>query len=215
MGSRPIGLRARYALVLVTGYLIWTISYQLVGRFAAQLPTHDLTSALDRAIPLWPLAVWPYEACYLLPFVPVLIARDWHRVNIWLLACLLANLSAFLVYLALPVAFPRPSLGNSLAERIIALEYELDFHPGANNLPSMHVALSWLTLFACHRQGLPRYAFAALTSLVLAITPATLLVKQHIVLDAVTGLIWALASWQIVSHYYWKRRTLQPTSAGD
>jgi len=205
MRTASPGLRKRYALVVLAGYLIWTLSYELVGLLAARLPTVDLTTALDRAIPLWPPAVWAYEACYLLPFVPVLIARDWHRVNVWLLSCLVANLSAFFVYFAVPVAFPRPALGSSLAERVIALEYELDFHPGANNLPSMHVALSVLALFACNQQGLRRPALALLTLLVIAIALSTLLVKQHLALDAATGSMWAILSWKLVSRHYYGR----------
>lgn len=198
-------LRQRYALVVLAGYVMWTLSYELVGIHAARLPTLDLTTALDRAIPLWPPAVWPYEACYLLPLVLVLVARDWHRVNIWLLSCLLANLSAFVIYVAVPVAFPRPTLGTSLAEQVIALEYAWDFHPGANNLPSMHVTLSWLTFVACYGQGLRRLWLVLLTLLVVAITPATLLVKQHLVVDAISGLVWAIVSWKLAARYYWAR----------
>ena len=47
-------------------------------------------------------------------------------------------------YLALPIAFPRPELGSSLAERVLAVEYAADFRPGANKLPSLHVTFAWL-----------------------------------------------------------------------
>jgi len=192
----------------VCAYLVWVLCYELVGHAAALLPTHDLTSALDRAIPLWPPAVWVYEACYVLPLVPVLLARDWHRINVWLLACLLANLSAFVVYMALPVAFPRPVLGDSWAERVIAFEYAIDFEPGANNLPSMHVTLSWLAAFACARQGRSPLLVALLATLAALISVSTVLVKQHLVWDVVAGLGWAPASWLLAKALY--RRRLRP-----
>jgi len=205
-------MRRRYLTLLVCGYLVWVLCYELVGHAAARLPTHDLTTALDRAIPLWPPAVWIYEACYLLPFVPVLVARDWHRINVWLLACLLGSLSAFAMYFALPVAFPRPALGDSWAERVIALEYALDFEPGANNLPSLHVALSWLAAFACTQQGRPRWFETGCFLLAALISLSTLLVKQHLVWDVVTGLGWAVASWGFAAALYrrWRLSAARP-----
>jgi membrane-associated phospholipid phosphatase len=196
-------------VVLLGAYLMWVLCYELVGHLAARLPAYDLTSQWDRAIPLWPPAVWAYESCYLLPFVPVLLARNWHRINIWLLACLLANLSAFVVYFALPVAFPRPALGDSLAEQVIAWEYAIDFKPGANNLPSMHVALSWLAVFACARQGRSPWLVGGLGLLAALISLSTLFVKQHLVWDVVTGVLWALVSWWVAGAWYGRRRQEQ------
>lgn len=202
-----VAMRRRYVVVLLGAYLVWLLCYELVGHLAARLPTHDLTTAWDRAVPLWPPAVWIYESCYLLPLVPVLLARDWHRINIWLLACLLANLSAFVVYFALPVAFPRPALGDSWAERVIAWEYAIDFEPGANNLPSMHVALSWLAAFACAGQGRSRWLVGALMLLAALISLSTMLVKQHLIYDVVSGVVWALASWHIAAALYQRHQS--------
>ncbi|HYJ07919.1 MAG TPA: phosphatase PAP2 family protein [Polyangiaceae bacterium] len=199
-------MRRRYLIVLLGAYMTWLLCYELVGHLAARLPTSDLTTSWDRAIPLWPPAVWAYESCYLLPFVPVILARDWHRINVWLLACLLANLSAFVVYFALPVAFPRPALGDGWAERVIAWEYAIDFKPGANNLPSMHVALSWLAVFGCARQGRSPWLVGALGLLAALISLSTLFVKQHLVWDVVAGVIWALASWAVAGAWYGRRR---------
>lgn len=202
-------MRKRYLVVLLGAYVMWVLCYELVGHLAARLPTFDLTTEWDRAIPLWPPAVWAYESCYLLPLLPVLLARDWHRINVWLLACLLANLSAFVVYFALPVAFPRPALGDSLAERVIGWEYAIDFDPGANNLPSMHVTLSWLAAFACARQGRSAWLVGALGLLAVLISLSTLLVKQHLLWDVGAGLIWALASWRLAGTWYERRRQVE------
>jgi hypothetical protein len=68
-------------------------------------------------------------------------------------AIVLANAAAFAVYVALPVAFPRPPLGSSLAERVLAAQYAADFSPGANKLPSMR------DVAAMGAAGAPRSAF--------------------------------------------------------
>ncbi|HET9929694.1 MAG TPA: phosphatase PAP2 family protein [Polyangiaceae bacterium] len=197
--------RWRYFAWTLLAYALWAGCFELVGNVAARLPTHDLRTSWDSRIPLVPAAIWPYEACYLLPFVIPLVARDAQRVRVGLVAAVVANLAAFFVYLAYPVAFPRPSLGSSLSERVLALEYALDFQPGANNLPSLHVAMSWLILITCHRQGLSRAAFCALTLLTLAITASTLLVKQHLVYDAIVGVVWAFGSFALAQslHRAW------------
>lgn len=199
------GARSRYLALTALAYVIWIACFEVVGNVAARLPSHDLRTRWDQRIPLVPLAVWPYEACYLLPFVVPLVARDVERLRVALLAALIANLGAFFVYLSFPVAFPRAALGNSLSERVLALEYAWDFEPGANNLPSLHVAMSWLVLITCHRQGLSRAAFSALALLVVAITASTLLVKQHLVYDAALGVAWAFGSFalaQRLDHFH-------------
>jgi hypothetical protein len=193
--------RIRYVKLTFAAYALWIACFELVGHVASQLPSRDLSTSIDRSIPLFPPAIWLYESCYLLPFAVPLLARDFRRVHIGFRAALIANATAFIVYLAYPVAFPRPKLGSSVAERLLALEYALDFQPGANNLPSLHVAMSFLTLLTCSRQGLPRGVMSALTLLALGITASTLLVKQHLVLDAALGVVWALASFKLAERW--------------
>lgn len=198
--------RLAYAKVTVLAYALWLVAYELVGHYAKTLQTLDLTSYWDRSIPLIPEAVWVYELAYLLPLVALPLIRDWHRVNVALLAAVLANASAFVVYLCLPVAFSRPSLGSSLAERMLAFEYAMDFSPGANNLPSMHVTLSLLVLFALLRQGLTAKRETVIVALVIAISAATVLVKQHLLIDVMAGAVWAFAAWTIAVRHYARRQ---------
>ncbi len=186
--------RLRWMAIVTMGYAVWFLLYQLIGRYAATLPTHDLATRVDRAVPFVPEAVWVYEACYALPFLPVLVVRDRHRLRVALVAALIANAGAFALYLVAPVAFVRPSLGHTLSERALALEYAWEFTPGANNMPSLHVAMSWLVWLIC-RTSLGSVARASLLGLVIAISASTLLVKQHIVVDVAAGTLWAFASF--------------------
>jgi membrane-associated phospholipid phosphatase len=195
IGARGRG-RGRYATILVVGYAIWVASFEAVGRYAQTLPTRDLTTAWDRAVPLVPAFIWPYELCYVLPFVALLVIRDRRRLEVALVAMLVASLAAFVAYLAVPVAFPRPALGASVSERLIALEYATDFKPGANNLPSLHVALSWILGRAMHRER-GRLVDVFIFTGVAAITVSTVLVKQHLLLDVATGIAWAIGSLRV------------------
>lgn len=194
--------RRFYLAAAAAFYSAWIAAYMGTGWFAAGLPAYDLTTALDRAIPLVPQAVWVYQLVYLLPFLPAAVGRDWHRLNRAFLALLLAHLFATAVYLFFPVAFAKPALGRSLAERMLALEYAADFTPGANNLPSLHVAFAWIFWLACRRQGLPRAAEALVLAAAAAITASTLLVKQHLLADIAVGLPCAFAAWFAAGRLY-------------
>jgi membrane-associated phospholipid phosphatase len=194
-----------YAKVLVLAYAIWLGTFEIVGRYAATLHTHDLTSALDRATPLVPAFVWPYEACYVMPLLSLFVMKDWHRFNIALVAFVVANLTAFVVYFALPIAYARPELGQSVAEKILAMEYAADFHPGANKLPSMHVAMSWIMVCAMWRQARHRWVDFALGALASLITVAAVFVKQHLWIDVIFGVPWGFAAYAIAGVIYRKR----------
>jgi membrane-associated phospholipid phosphatase len=183
-------------------YLLWIISFEILGRYAAILPTHDPTCPLDRRIPLIPIFIWPYVFCYIFVLLPGFVATDWHRVCRGVLSVLIANLTSFVVYLAYPVAFPKPELGTSISERLIWLEYVMDFHPGGNNLPSLHVIFAWLIYFICLKQGLRKSVEYSMFLVALLITVSTLFVKQHILADVVAGIAWAVVSWMAAGFFY-------------
>lgn len=183
-------------------YAVWLLSFATVGTFASKLPTRDITSALDRHIPLVADFIWLYELCYIFPFFPLLVLKDWHQFNRALLAVIIGNLLAFVVYLAFPIAFPRPELGKGLSESILALEYRFDFKPGANKLPSLHVAFTWIVYLACRRQRLSRLGESAVFTIAAFITISTVFVKQHLVIDAVAGCVWAGGAWGLAKCLY-------------
>lgn len=194
--------RKYYIKVTLVFYAIWIVVFQVVGRYAATLKTYNPTIGIDRMIPLIPDFVWFYELCYVFPFLLLFVIMDFHRLNIILLSIILANVSAFIVYLGYPIAFPRPELGQSIAERILSLEYSSDFHPGANKLPSLHVAFAWFVYFACRGQRLSKIAEMLVFVLAGMITLSTLFVKQHIVLDVVAGILWAILIWRLANYLY-------------
>jgi hypothetical protein len=199
--SQRVRHALHYAKVMFVAYVVWLGAFEIVGHYAATLHTVDLTSAWDRATPLIPAFVWPYEACYLLPVVSLFVIKDWRRFKVALVALLIANVTAFVVYLLVPVAFPRPELGSSLSERVLALEYAADFHPGANKLPSMHVAMSWIMVIAMWRQR-QRAIDIALGVLLALITIAPVFVKQHLLIDVALGVPWGLAAYWVAGRVY-------------
>jgi membrane-associated phospholipid phosphatase len=194
--------RKYYIRVFIVASLAWLAAYELVGHAAARLATFDLTTAIDRRIPLMPQFVWIYAFCYIYPLVPLFVTRDWHRFNRGLLAMAIANITAFIVYLVFPVAIPRAELGTSISEQMLAFIYWLDFAPAVTELPSLHVFFAWLVYLMSRRQRLNRLGDALLFLVACGITISTVLVKQHFVLDVVVGLVWAAGSWHAASLLY-------------
>jgi membrane-associated phospholipid phosphatase len=193
-------------------YLAWIASYEGVGWYARTLPTRDLSLSIDAMIPFMPTWVWVYELTYVLPFVALFAIEDARRFDRALRAILLAAVSAYAVYLLLPVAFGHPALGTSLAERMLAVEYRYDFPPGANHLPSLHVANAVLLYEAVRGQRLGREGERIAFVLCLAIAASTLFVKQHIVADVVAGVAWGEGAWWVAG---WRPRARMQKAARE
>ncbi|MEW6374373.1 MAG: phosphatase PAP2 family protein [Thermodesulfobacteriota bacterium] len=183
-------------------YFIWLLAFEAVGLYAVKLPTYDITSIIDKQIPLIPEFIWSYILCYVFPFLPLFVIKDWHRFNRALLAIILSNLSAFIVYLTFPLAFPRPELGQSFSERMLSFEYWIDFYPGANKLPSLHVIFTWIVYLSSRRQRLNKLGDSIIFLVAVMITISALFVKQHIIVDVIAGLFWAFTSWKLAGYLY-------------
>ena len=104
MSERPDSQELRYFLVsCFLIYIAWLVIFDSVGRTAAQLPSRDLTLALDRSIPFVPELVWIYLMGYLYPLLPFLAIKDWHRFNAAVLAFIIGNMAAYMAYFLIPL----------------------------------------------------------------------------------------------------------------
>ena len=196
--------RRRLRLTAIV-YAAWLTGYELVGRYASTLPGVDLALPLDALIPLEPQWVWVYMATYVVPLFAAFAVADPHRFNRALLAVGLASLSAYVVFLLMPVSFERPPLAHdTLAERLLALQYRDDFPHGGNQLPSLHVANACIVYLAVRGGRLGLWGDRAFFVLVIAICASTLLVKQHLVADVIVGWLWGIGAWRLVGRYYTK-----------
>jgi membrane-associated phospholipid phosphatase len=199
---RPPPDRRFYLLLFLTAYAMWLAVYRSVGAFASKLPSVDPSTSLDAWLPVWPQWVWIYDFCFILPLFIVLMMKDGHAINRLVIGIFVAVLSASVIFLLVPVAHPLPVLGDSLAERWLTYHYENDFPPGANKMPSLHVinaVLFWLAVRAGSRSVLAR---GTMLMLAILISASTVLIKQHLIIDVLTGIPWAFAVWWITSRLY-------------
>lgn len=160
--------------------------YIFIAAAVETRPLNVPATPLDALIPLMPTWSLVYGALYLVLIIsPVFIVRDqellrrtmWAYLTIWIVAY-----ACFYLY---PTIAPRPERvqGNGFGVWGLRLLYSSD--PPYNCFPSLHVAHSFVSAFACHRVH-RRFGELALGAASL-VALSTLLTRQHYVLDVVAG----------------------------
>lgn len=184
--------------ILVVNCLVYWGS----GVMTANRYHYDLTLGIDRAVPVIPEFVWIYILAF--PFWTcnyILAAQRGKDLFYRFVATdLTVHAACFAVFLLIPTTNIRPEiLGNSFSQQILQLVYTLDGGSSPSNLlPSIHCYVSWL----CYRglkgaKEIPRwYQNASLVFAVLIII-STQVLKQHYLVDAVTGVVLVEIAWHV------------------
>jgi membrane-associated phospholipid phosphatase len=168
--------------------------YIFIGAWAEGRPTHVLALAADRAIPVQPAWALVYGGLYLfLILLPVFVIRDELHIRRLFLAYLSVWITSYIVFLVYPTAASRPEhvSGHGFAAWGLRTLYAAD--PPYNCFPSLHVAHSFVSAFACSRIHRRVGATAAACAGLVAIS--TLLTKQHYILDVGAGIALAAAAY--------------------
>jgi membrane-associated phospholipid phosphatase len=187
---------ARYVIILLLCYAGWIALYYLTAwigelRGAAFSPA----LALDGVIPFIPSYLYIYLFCYVIVLAIPLMSRDPAFLNRAYLAFIWTNLFAFVFFAVFPSQGPprHPPAGSS--EALLQLLYQADSR--WNALPSLHVANPWLVaLFAVREKGVSAWS-ALLFLLALGISVSTLFIKQHYLLDVVSGMVLAFVAFAV------------------
>ncbi|NNF21944.1 MAG: phosphatase PAP2 family protein [Saprospiraceae bacterium] len=204
-----------YIKAVLICFAVWLILFELVGRYACGLEYIDVTTSFDEAIPLVPQFVWIYQVCYVLPLLIIFLIKDLHRVNLSIMSFFMVSMFSFIIYILYPVGFERPELGHSISDKLLALQYSIDFQPSANKLPSLHCALSVILILAsrnsCYSKALEWLVAVLCTGIIVS----TVFVKQHIIFDVITGVIAGIIVWILLKKYYDKKELnkMAPDSA--
>jgi membrane-associated phospholipid phosphatase len=186
--AQPTNVRRRFVVALVVG-ITCSIAYLVVNAVTSTFAFHDVMTEWDRSIPFVPEWVWVYSLNIPMPLMLVVwIPRDEDLVKIvgGFLTILMIGLTVFILYPVSASAL-RPDVDSSTWSRAFTGFYYW-FDGEANCLPSMHVAYS----FFAGLWGLARFRRPwgiAYLGLGLAICVSTLLVKQHFIIDVVTGMV--------------------------
>ncbi len=187
----PLFDRVKMSLVLYAGVM----SLYFTAGHVARPPHARISTALDDAIPFVPEAMPAYALCYVVPLALLFVETTLAGVRRMMRACLLAYAIAAMFFLAMPVADADPPVsGATWAEQMLTWNRAADITKNA--FPSMHVGLAVLLCLIGWRRH--RTWGLALGVAAAVISAATLLVKQHFVVDIPAGVIVAFVAWRAV-----------------
>jgi membrane-associated phospholipid phosphatase len=181
---------------LAAQYAVWLALYLGVNAGTAGRSVGQPLLPGESAIPLVPAAYPFYASVYLEIILPVLLCRTRGAFVRTQTAIAAASLIAFAIFLAAPMAYPRPVIAAPHGlQLLLHLEWAID-GPRCT-FPSLHVATAVL-LYLGLRHEAPRWRWPLL-GLAVAIAISTVLVKQHFVVDVLGGVLLAVGCWWLTA----------------
>jgi membrane-associated phospholipid phosphatase len=198
--------RWKYFGTFALQYLIWLGLYLGVNAITAgRTVLQPLLPGEDR-LPLVTAAYPFYAVVYLEILLPLFLSRTRAAYVRTQIACALASLIAFAVFLAAPMPYPRPAFQlEGFWGQALAIEWSFD-GPRCT-FPSLHVAFGWL-MYLGLRDEAPRWR-PALLFLAVSISLSTVLLKQHFIVDVLSGMALAWSAWVLAGRWA-PRATAEP-----
>lgn len=180
--------------------------YWITQRLSAGRQLLDMTTALDRVIPVVPGWSFIYVSCFLYWAVGyVLMGRGerWYRI---MTADIAAKLLCGVIFLVLPTTNIRPEFtGGGVSTWLLGLIYQMD--PPLDLFPSIHCLESWV----CFRgvlgdRRIPKWyqCFSGIFAVLVFLS--TLFTRQHVIADVVAGVTLGEIMLQTARKWRWGAR---------
>jgi len=185
----------KHAIIFQTVLLICQgVLYLGIQKFEG--PAHDVSSKLDQKIPLWTPSVLVYVLWYpLIAIFPLCLYADAPEQYVWYIAAIIVDIFlSSIVYLVYPASFERPIPPDTVTGRILSILYVCNYK-GKNCMPSMHCSMCFIIAFfamLCIPGNVMLYAGFLLLALMIVVS--TVLTKQHVIIDVITGLMVAVVA---------------------
>jgi membrane-associated phospholipid phosphatase len=164
---------------------------------------HTLVTSVDNSIPFIKVFILPYVSWYAFIFILMayLCYKDRQIYIITLITYLLGLIASFITFYFFQTTVPRPVvIGTDYLSRMVLLIYGVD--KPYNCFPSIHVLTSFLMIKAIMASSIRNKTIMTIvwaSSILIIIS--TLFVKQHVILDVVSGIIYADLLFRIVQTY--------------
>ena len=168
-------------------FLSFFAVYFLIAAIVDPIPCPKWISSIDNKIPFIWWMIIPYYSYYILLIIPPFIIKDEHRIKLLTRTLIETAIVCYIVYIIWPISSnnvleqvtPNPL---SLLHDFITFEFLYQ-----NALPSMHVSVT-TTIGLAIAKYQTKYKNLMLI-VILGIFLATFLIKQHYLVDSITGLI--------------------------
>lgn len=180
-------------IILVVFILLNFLIYEFLNKQSETV--HVLKLHFEEHIPFLPYFSIPY--ILFIPFLLITIIyfiffyKDFKSVFISFISC---QLTAYIIYTFYQTSVTRPDIVfKDTFSTLVAYIYSID--KPYNCFPSLHVSLSIICLLYWIKI-LPRFQII-MNIFVMLITLSTVFIKQHYVLDVISGIILAIVSFYI------------------
>ncbi|MFD2612187.1 phosphatase PAP2 family protein [Paenibacillus gansuensis] len=178
---------------------------------------HSLYTDLDEAIPFVKAFIIPYALWIPYLYVTFLLLA-WKNKSVYyraLAAYTVSALVCYLIYYFFQTTVIRPELaGDDIFTNLLAFVYRND--EPVNCFPSIHCMSSFLLIVAVRKTQAAVWAKRGVAFFSWTIILSTLLVKQHVILDAAAGIVLAksayLAADYVLSRLQWGRVAYNETN---
>ena len=208
-----------YGIVIGIVYLAMQHAFYLAGHYLATLFGFEPflpKIAMDDMIPIVSIFIIPYVWSYAYwAMGPMAVSKcEKQHFADFMAACLVACVAGTLALAFFPTYMDRIAEGlydvpanPSFFDKLRLFWYSLDGSAMAYNLlPSFHCINSTLCyLGVARRKEIPLWFRAYSLVMTLLIFAATVFVKQHYVLDVVTGAALAAAAYAVCKKFHWGR----------
>ena len=165
-------------------------AYFVVKMVNGDMTHHHVGLGIDDRIPFVHWFVWIYMLAYVQWIVGYfLLARSSEETcKRYFGAEVIGKAISVAIFIIFPTAMLRPEiLGDGLSERFLAWLYAVDSPD--NLFPSLHCMESWIVARGLMEAKAPKAGKIAMWTYSLLVFAAVLLVKQHLVLDVIGGII--------------------------
>ncbi|MCZ7586111.1 MAG: phosphatase PAP2 family protein [Deltaproteobacteria bacterium] len=188
----------KQGFAILMAFTLWAIGYFIVKWIVDVSDARLLPEPIESRIPFVPGSVFTYLGLYPMFIFPLLWIRDEAAFSKVIRAYTALMLFCYLIFVAYPVRIERPEFAvTTFATWALSVVYRAD-NPPINCLPSVHVAMVFLSAFILRE--IRRDVGAAALLYAAAITLCTLTTKQHYIADGVVSLIVSYAVFQFVFH---------------
>jgi hypothetical protein len=191
-----------WRVLLTVGMIGVVAMFYYPASLATAARSHDLTTALDRAIPFVPWTWWIYFPHYVLGLMVTTVVLPDPRVAFRIfLAIVFGQVISCTVYFLLPSAYPRPlTPGDADPVTSAALVWFWGIDPPNNTFPSTHVANACLAALGAWKCRHPIRWYTTVMALGVFVTVHT--AKQHYWIDAVGGVVVAVACYHLAFRWW-------------
>lgn len=171
------------------GILAFILLYLLPNHIRLFAPMYLPMFEFENNIPFIDWTIWIYLSDYLFVAVVFTLLKERKNMNQIFYSQMLLLVVSMIIFFLLPTTFPRPTVEyTGLTGSLVKLLHSLDT-PG-NAFPSVHVGFSFLASFGFLREQKNKCWFFMLWAILISLS--TLTIKQHYVLDAVSGFLMAI-----------------------